>query len=124
MRLVFAGGARTTAWSDEQPFVLAPSGRVTALALVADGGAVELRATELRATLRSARGEILYSTYFSPEPVVGRDGRLMQLTLRGTGNGHGVGMCQWGTIVRARAGHDVRAILAAYYPGATVAQTP
>lgn len=100
------------------------SGRVASLALVTDDGAVELRGTELRTTLRSARGEILYSTYFSPEPVVGRDGRLMQLTLRGTGNGHGVGMCQWGAIARARDGHDVRAILAAYYPGATVARIP
>lgn len=100
------------------------SGRVAALALETDAGSVQLRGTELRATLRSARGEILNSTYFSPEPVVGRDGRLMQLTLRGTGNGHGVGMCQWGAIARARAGHDVRAILAAYYPGTTVAQDP
>ena len=55
---------------------------------------------------------------------MGRDGRLMQLTLKGTGNGHGVGMCQWGAIARARAGYDARAILAAYYPGATVMRFP
>jgi stage II sporulation protein D len=41
--------------------------------------------------------------------------------LRGAGNGHGVGMCQWGAIGRARAGQDFRTILRAYYPGTTVA---
>lgn len=100
------------------------SGRVASLTLETDGGAIHLSGTEMRTTLRSARGEILNSTYFSPEPVVGRDGRLMQLTLKGTGNGHGVGMCQWGAIARARAGYDVRAILAAYYPGAAVMRFP
>lgn len=99
-----------------------PSGRVATLALATDGGTMRLSGTLLRTTLRSARGEIVNSTYFSLEPVVGRDGRLMQLTLRGTGNGHGVGMCQWGAIARARAGHDVRAILAAYFPGTVVAR--
>lgn len=99
-----------------------PSGRVATLALATDGGTMRLSGTLLRTTLRSAHGEIVNSTYFSLEPVVGRDGRLMQLTLRGTGNGHGVGMCQWGAIARARAGHDVRAILAAYFPGTVVAR--
>lgn len=99
-----------------------PSGRVASLALATDGGTMRLSGTLLRTTLRSARGEIVNSTYFSLEPVVGRDGRLMQLTLRGTGNGHGVGMCQWGAIARARAGHDARAILAAYFPGTVVAR--
>jgi len=101
-----------------------PSGRVRTLALDTDGGTVRLSGTALRTALRSARGEILNSTYFSLEPAIGRDGRLMQLTLRGTGNGHGVGMCQWGAIGRARAGHDARAILAAYYPGTRVERLP
>ncbi|MCC6929228.1 MAG: SpoIID/LytB domain-containing protein [Gemmatimonadaceae bacterium] len=96
------------------------SGRVAALVLETDGGNVRLAGTTLRTTLRNARGEILNSTYFSLEPVIGRDGRLMQLTLRGTGNGHGVGMCQWGAIGRARSGHDARAILTAYFPGTEV----
>ncbi len=39
----------------------------------------------LRSTLRSARGEIVNSTYFSLEPVIGRDGRPMPVTLRGNG---------------------------------------
>lgn len=100
------------------------SGRVAALALTTDGGTMHLIGSAVRTTLRSARGEIVNSTYFSLEPVVGRDGRLMQLTLRGAGNGHGVGMCQWGAIARARAGHDVRSILSAYFPGTVVARLP
>jgi stage II sporulation protein D len=101
-----------------------PSGRVSALLLDTDAGPLRLAGTALRTAFRSPRGEILYSTYFSLEPVIGRDGRLTQLTLHGTGNGHGVGMCQWGAIGRARAGHDARAILAAYYPGTVVAHLP
>ena len=76
----------------------------------------------MRFVLRSVGGDLLPSTYFSLEPVIGRDGRLMQLTVRGTGNGHGVGMCQWGAIGRARAGQDVRTILRTYYPGTTLAR--
>jgi len=54
--------------------------------------------------------------------VFGRGGRLTQLTVRGRGYGHGVGMCQWGAIGRARAGQDARSILATYYPGTTLGQ--
>jgi stage II sporulation protein D len=42
------------------------------------------------------------------------------VTIRGNGNGHGVGMCQWGAVGRARAGQDFRTILRAYFPGVTV----
>jgi len=38
----------------------------------------------------------------------------------GRGNGHGLGMSQWGARARGEAGADYRAILAAYYTGALV----
>ncbi|MEO6446292.1 MAG: SpoIID/LytB domain-containing protein [Gemmatimonadaceae bacterium] len=101
-----------------------PSGRVSVLTLDTGAGALSIARNDIRYVLRGASGEIVYSTYFSLEPVVGRDGRLMQLTLHGRGNGHGVGMCQWGAIGRARAGHDVRTILAAYYPGTHLTLLP
>ena len=98
-----------------------PSGRVGELAIVTDRGTWQVRGDDVRWVLRTSVGEILNSTYFSVENmVVGRDGRLSQLTLRGSGYGHGIGMCQWGAIGRARAGQDFRAILRAYYPGTTV----
>src|SRR5207247_2427876 len=33
------------------------------------------------------------------------------------GRGHGVGLCQWGAVGRARAGEDYGKILATYFPG-------
>jgi stage II sporulation protein D len=47
-------------------------------------------------------------------------GQVASLRLRGVGHGHGVGMCQWGAIGRARAGQDARTILQHYYPGTVV----
>ena len=79
-----------------------------------------LRGNDIRYVLRSPDGEILNSTYFSVETAIDRDGSIGRLTLRGSGYGHGVGMCQWGAIGRARAGHDFLSILGAYYPGTTV----
>ncbi len=40
--------------------------------------------------------------------------------LRGAGEGHGLGLCQRGAAAMARAGKDHRAILAHYFPGATL----
>jgi stage II sporulation protein D len=86
-----------------------------------DGGPVVLRGGQIRSALRAGGGEILNSTYFTVETAaVCADGQLARLTLRGSGNGHGVGMCQWGAVGRARAGSDYREILAAYYPGTTL----
>jgi stage II sporulation protein D len=96
------------------------SGRVAALGVSTDGGRYIVRSNEIRYVLRSVGGEILPSTYFSVDAAVDGDGRVSRLTLRGNGNGHGVGMCQWGAIGRSRAGHDFRSILRTYYPGTTV----
>ena len=96
-----------------------PAGRVSTLTVESDRRAVILRGNEIRSALRLPSGEILYSTYFSVDAVVGR-GEVELLTLRGGGNGHGVGMCQAGAIGRARAGQDFRTILRTYYPGTTV----
>ena len=98
-----------------------PSGRAGALRIEAEGGSYEVRGDDIRRVLRTAGGEILGSTYFTIEPVVGRDGRLRELTVRGGGNGHGVGMCQWGALGRARAGQSVQELLQAYYPGTELA---
>jgi stage II sporulation protein D len=97
-----------------------PSGRVGILGVSAEGGRYTLRGNDIRFVLRSAGGDILPSTYFSVEPVQRADGRLERVTLRGQGNGHGIGMCQWGAIGRSRAGQDFRTILRTYYPGTTV----
>ena len=98
-----------------------PSGRVSSVTITTDRGSYTVRGDDVRWVLRSSGSEILNSTDFSVEAmVVGRDGQLDQLTLRGNGYGHGIGMCQWGAIGRARAGQDFRTILRTYYPGTTV----
>ena len=99
-----------------------PSGRVAALSIETSRGRYRLRGNDVRYVLRSPSGELLNSTYFSPEVVSSPDGRLTRLTVRGRGYGHGVGMCQWGAIGRARAGQDFRTILRTYFPGTTVAR--
>jgi stage II sporulation protein D len=100
---------------------LTPSGRVAWLAVTTDRATYHVRGNDIRFVLRAPHGEILNSTYFliDNEPV--RDGRVASLTLLGRGNGHGVGMCQWGAIGRARAGQDYRTILQTYYPGTILA---
>ena len=99
-----------------------PSGRAEALVVDTDGGTVRLRGNEMRSVFRYATGEMLNSTYVSVQ-VAEQDARgLTRLTLRGQGYGHGIGMCQWGAIGRARAGQDFRTILATYYPGTTIDQ--
>ena len=98
------------------------SGRVAVLRVDMEHGAYRVRGNDIRNVLRSAGGEPLNSTYFTPDIVTAADGRLSRLTVRGLGYGHGVGMCQWGAIGRARAGQDFRMILRTYYPGTRVAR--
>jgi stage II sporulation protein D (peptidoglycan lytic transglycosylase) len=99
-----------------------PSGRVASVSVATDRGTYRVRGNDMRYVLRSPGGDLLNSTYFSLAPVVDRGGHLVQLTVRGSGYGHGVGMCQWGAIGRARAGQDFRTILQTYYPGTSIAR--
>ena len=96
------------------------SGRVARAVFLTDRGTYAVRGNDIRYVLRQSGAEILNSTYFSVNTETGRDGSLVRVVVRGNGYGHGVGMCQWGAIGRARAGQTARSILAAYYPGTTV----
>ncbi|MBM3724908.1 MAG: hypothetical protein FJW40_05750 [Acidobacteria bacterium] len=60
---------------------------------------------------------LIRSTRFTMRTEPGR------LIFEGNGSGHGVGLCQVGAEKRARAGHDYRTILAAYFPGTTLGVT-
>jgi stage II sporulation protein D (peptidoglycan lytic transglycosylase) len=98
-----------------------PSGRVDSVEITTGrGGPYRVRGNDARFVLRAAGGEILNSASFVVESAPSSGGRITTLTLRGAGYGHGVGMCQWGAIGRARAGQDFRTILGAYFPGTTV----
>ena len=97
-----------------------PSGRVGTLAIATDRGRYILRGNDIRFVMRRPGGEILNSTYFSIDTEQGRGGGLSRITIHGRGYGHGIGMCQWGAIGRARSGEDFRSILRTYYPGTSV----
>jgi stage II sporulation protein D (peptidoglycan lytic transglycosylase) len=96
-----------------------PSGRVAALTVQTDSGSYTLRANDIRFVLRDPKGAILNSTFFSFTRETS-GGEVSSLTVNGRGYGHGIGMCQWGAIGRARAGQNYRTILETYYPGTTV----
>lgn len=89
-------------------------GRILRLEVRTEGGRWILTRNDIRFVLRTPDGRALRSTRFTVERGPG-DGS--GLRLRGRGYGHGVGMCQWGAIGRARAGHGYDEILAHYYPG-------
>lgn len=90
-----------------------PSGRVQEVTIAGTGSEYRLSRNDIRFVLRSRDGAILNSTHFEVEPLAGGGARL-----RGRGYGHGVGMCQFGAIGRARAGQPWQEILRTYYPGA------
>ena len=115
-----SAGARPAAVSSFSVPARGRSGRAASVVLRTDRGDVTIAARDIRLVMRDARGAILNSTYFSVDRESRGRGRLSGLTLRGAGNGHGVGMCQWGAIGRARAGADAREILRHYYPGTVV----
>lgn len=95
------------------------SGRATELRIDVGRGEIPVHAPDIRAVFATPEGRPLGSTavQFHPE----RDGdRLVRLKVAGAGWGHGVGMCQWGAVGRARAGQDFREILGAYFPGTQI----
>ena len=95
------------------------SGRVSGVVFATDRGTYRVRGNDVRFVLRSQSGELLNSTYFSVDPTA-RGTRLTRLVVRGSGYGHGVGLCQWGAIGRARAGQSYRTILQTYFPGTSI----
>jgi stage II sporulation protein D len=100
------------------------SGRTRSLVFTTGSGDVTVRGNDVRYVLRVPGGDILPTTSFSVAAERDAAGQLTGIVVRGRGNGHGVGMCQWGAIARARAGDDFRSILKAYYPGAELSRAP
>ena len=96
-----------------------PSGRVAALSVQTESGSYTLRGNDIRFVLRTPTGVTLNSTYFTFSEQK-NDGEVSSLVINGRGYGHGIGMCQWGAIGRARAGQNYRTILETYYPGTTI----
>jgi stage II sporulation protein D len=120
-----AGGAALPApVTDLQVVMRSPTNRVSELMVVGRGGTTRIQGQQnIRQVLRPPDGSpLLRSATFSL--VVTRSGsRIVRVRADGSGAGHGVGMCQWGAVGRARAGASYRDILSAYFPGTEVSRS-
>jgi stage II sporulation protein D len=101
------------------------SGRVTMLKVVMGNRLQQrsyyLHGDKIRYGLRRSGGEQpLRSTLFDISLERNAARWIEHVRIDGGGNGHGVGLCQWGAIGMARAGRNAAEILAAYFPGTSV----
>lgn len=95
------------------------SGRVATLDIALRQRTVAIDGPQVRQVLRLPDGQLLRSTLFTMN-VRNRGGKVTGIVLDGHGSGHGVGLCQWGAIGRARAGQKASDIITAYYAGTTI----
>lgn len=97
------------------------SRRVVELRVRVGSGEVPVFGPDVRAVLRAPDGRSLGSTAFQLA-TDRRGGQVQRVVANGAGWGHGIGMCQWGAVGRARAGHSAETIVTTYFPGAQVAR--
>ena len=91
-------------------------GRVSGLAVTTTAGDYTFRGDRVRWALRRpGTAAILRSSFFKIGVLRGEDGKPSQVVATGAGNGHGIGLCQWGALGMARAGSSYRDILGHYY---------
>jgi stage II sporulation protein D len=76
---------------------------------------IAIQGNKIRAAIRKADdSNILQSTMFD----VNFNGSNIVIT--GKGNGHGVGLCQWGAIYQSTQGKNFKDILSFYFPGTEI----
>lgn len=98
------------------------TGRVETVEIQGGSGSLRVSGPAARLLFRTRDGSSLRSANFTVQ--VAREGpRIVELTISGSGAGHGVGMCQWGALGRARAGFSYEDILSAYFPGTQLVRT-
>jgi stage II sporulation protein D len=97
-----------------------PSGRATEVQISTGAGELLITAPDIRTALRTPAGDVLGSSAFQLRTR--REGDRLFITAAGAGWGHGVGLCQWGSVGRARAGQDYRTIVSVYFPGAELSR--
>ncbi len=91
-----------------------PSGRVMTLRVTTSAGPVDVKGTDLRTIVGAER---MKSTLFTVRTIAG-DPPIVEFS--GRGNGHGVGMSQWGARGQAMLGRSYLEILRYYYTGVVV----
>ena len=111
-----AAAANVGRVTDVRVAATTPTGRVAELVVATTNGEFTVPSYRVRDVLRPAPDRQLLSTLFQLY-VQRQGGELVKVTAAGAGAGHGVGMCQWGAVGRAKAGQRYPQILATYYPG-------
>jgi stage II sporulation protein D len=84
------------------------SGRLQEINIISSKGSSSMSAVSFRKAIGYS---LIKSTNFSVRQ------RGDEVVFSGTGNGHGVGLCQWGAKQRANDRFDYQEILSYYYPG-------
>jgi len=88
-----------------------PTKRVKQLNIKTSSGVTAVNTTDFRKALGWSR---LPSTNFTMSR------KEDSILFEGSGYGHGVGLCQWGTLEMAREGKNYREILSFFYPGTII----
>ena len=100
------------------PLARGPSGRIRRLRIVGSRRSLEIgKELEIRRWLSPSH---LYSSAFVVDAEGGTAAAPDRFSFRGGGWGHGVGLCQIGAAVMAQRGFTAEAILAHYFPGASL----
>lgn len=95
------------------------SGRILDARIEVAGGEIPVYGPDIRAVFATSGGAMLQSTFFRFQ-VEGQAHGMERVVAEGGGAGHGVGMCQWGAIGRARAGQSMEQIVTTYFPGTRI----
>ncbi len=102
-----------------------PSGRVSQLKFLLGDRNIQrsfyVSGDKIRWAIRRSEGNaLLRSTLFDIYAERDKNNWIKTVRIDGGGNGHGIGMCQWGAIGRAVKGHSCEKILSAYFPGTSI----
>jgi stage II sporulation protein D len=102
-----------------------PSGRVGRLEVVMGSRSRQwtyaFDADRVRWALRRPDGNAILRSGLIDLLITRDENRWMTaVSIQGGGSGHGIGLCQWGAIGRAKKGFLAEEILQAYFPGTTV----
>lgn len=103
-----AAGHKVSGLYDIKPGAGNSRGRLKQVVLLASRGAVTISAEQFRKSVGYA---VIKSTRFTVR------NSKNEISFSGSGNGHGVGLCQWGAKQRALDGFGCGEILSYYYPG-------
>ena len=108
-----AAGHKVSGVTDVRPGPRNSRGRLKNVVVVSSRGETSLTGDQFR---KSIGYNVIKSTNFTVKVDKGEAG------FSGLGNGHGVGLCQWGAKQRALDGFGYDEILSYYYPGTTLAK--